>query len=460
MERADVVIVGAGAAGLMTAIALGRQLETRKSERETSPRVVLVDGAKKIGAKILVAGGGRCNVTHHAVDHRAYAGSTPGAVKSVLKRWTVKDTVEFFAGLGVELKHEPTGKLFPVTDKAQTVLGALLGEVERLGAVGVELRHPWRAAGVEVETRNSERESDEAVVGDPFRDSSSAFRVVSATGEALLADRVVLATGGCALPKSGSDGAGHAMARSLGHTVTPRVWPALVPVKTGAGSAWLTELSGVSCRARVEVSERSPGGGVGKRVAAFENDLLCTHFGLSGPAAMDASRYLELDAGNERGGSGRVMTINWLVDATFEEVNGVLRDLGKRAVVSALRDRLLPDRLAHALCRSAGVDPQTPGTQLSKEPRRRLAHALVGTAVDVSGDRGWHHAETTAGGVPMSEVDPKTMASRVVPGLSVVGEVLDVDGRIGGFNFQWAWATGAIAGSALAQGVAVTASRD
>ncbi|MEM0914305.1 MAG: NAD(P)/FAD-dependent oxidoreductase [Planctomycetota bacterium] len=420
-ERADVLIVGAGAAGLMTAIALGRGLEASGERR----RVVLVDGAKRVGTKVLVAGGGRCNVTHHAVDHRAYAGSSPGAVKSVLKRWSVADTVAFFAGLGVELKREPTGKLFPVTDKAQTVLSALMGEVDRLREVGVELCHPWRATGIG-------RQSETIVV----------------RGEAgsIAADRVVLATGGRALPRSGSDGAGYAFAEALGHTITPGVRPSLVPIKTGERSAWLTELSGVSCRAGVEVCERSPTGQPGKRVARFDNDLLCTHFGLSGPAVMDASRYLDI-AGDT---AARVLVVNWLRDKSFDAADAALRDLGKRPAVALLRDHLLPDRLAQALCRSADVDPATPGTSLAKDARRRLAHALTATVVDVIGDRGWHHAETTAGGVPMSEVDPKTMRSRATPGVHLVGEILDVDGRIGGFNFQWAWATGSICGASLA----------
>ncbi|MEM9790017.1 MAG: aminoacetone oxidase family FAD-binding enzyme [Planctomycetota bacterium] len=420
-ERADVVIVGAGAAGLMTTIALGRGLESSGERR----RAVLVDGAKKIGAKILVAGGGRCNVTHHAIDHRAYAGSSPGAVKSVLKRWSVGDTVAFFAGLGVELKRERTGKLFPVTDKAQTVLSALLGEIGRLASVGVELRHPWRAVG--------------------FEQDDDGF-VVRGAGESIAAERVVLATGGRALPRSGSDGAGYAFATAMGHTITPDVRPSLVPIKAGERSAWLTELPGVSCRAGVEVCDRSPTGLPGKRIARFDNDLLCTHFGLSGPAVMDASRYLEIDGDT----TGRVLVIDWLGDASFDAADAALRDLGRRPIVAWLRDHLLPDRLARALCRSAGVDPATPGTSLTKDARRRLAHALTTTVVDVVGDRGWHHAETTAGGVPMSEVDPKTMRSRATPGLHLVGEVLDVDGRIGGFNFQWAWATGSICGAALA----------
>jgi predicted Rossmann fold flavoprotein len=439
--HAEVVIVGAGAAGLMTAIAAGRRLEAEGRRRS----VVMVDGATKIGAKVLVAGGGRCNVTHHRVDHRAYAGSTPGAVKSVLKRWSVPDTVAFFAGLGVELKREPTGKLFPVTDRARTVLDALLGEVARLGAVGVELRHPWRATAVSR--------------GDGPDEAGDRFVVTGEGGQSLRADRVVLATGGRALPRSGSDGGGYAFAEALGHTITDRVRPALVPLRTGTASAWLTELSGVSCRARVEVCERSPTGQPGKRLARFDNDLLCTHFGLSGPAIMDASRHLELaeppDTPDDLSvapawPSPRLLTINWLTDTPFDQADAMLQALGTRQVVAALRDRTLPDRLAHALCRSAEVDPQTPGARLTRDARRRLAHALTATVVAVAGDRGWHHAETTAGGVPMREVDPGTMQSRATPGLHLVGELLDVDGRIGGFNFQWAWATGAIGGAAVA----------
>lgn len=417
-ERVDIAIIGAGAAGLMTAIHAGRGL------MGSGRRVVVLDGASTIGVKILVAGGGRCNVTHHAVDEKQYAGGSRNTIRKVLRRFDVPETVAFFKELGVELKREETGKLFPTTDRAQTVLDAMLREIER---VGVEIRHPWRVGAIE-------KRVDQA--GETFVIS----RANSA--ETIEATRVVLATGGMALPKSGSDGGGYALATGLGHTLTRHKFPALVPLIVGDDSRWLTELSGISARAAVEVRA-----GSGKRLARYENDLLMTHFGLSGPAVMDASRWLTearfADAGAH-------LRIAWVMGETFESVERALMSLGTRRVVHWVREKL-PERLALALCAQAGVPEQATGATLTKDARRALAHALVEMPVDIARDRGFTHAEATAGGVTLSEIDPGTMQSRVCPGLFLVGEILDVDGRIGGFNFQWAWATGMVGGGAAAR---------
>ena len=289
----------------MTAARIGRGLAGARA------RVLLLDGAKKVGVKILVAGGGRCNVTHHAVDETQYAGGSRNTIRKVLRQFDVGQTVAYFAELGVELKREDTGKLFPVTDRAQTVLDALLGDVRR---GGVELVHPWRVGAIEAEPGG----------GFTVRRHDAA--------DSIAATRVVLATGGMALPKSGSDGAGFALARRLGHTVTDRLIPALVPLVTGDRSRWLTELSGISARATVEVRS-----GTGKRLALFENDLLCTHFGLSGPAVMDASRWLTHARDQD---AGATLHIGWLIGESFDSVDSTLLGLGRTRVLTWLRERL------------------------------------------------------------------------------------------------------------------------
>ena len=399
------VVVGAGAAGLMTAIVAGRA---------GLKGVIALDGARTLGAKILVAGGGRCNVTHHAVHERDYAGATPASIRRVLSRFTVAETIEFFAQLGVELKREETGKLFPVTDNARTVLHALL---RAAADAGVEIRHPDRVRAVET-------------------DEDGAFRVRADAGD-LRARRVVLATGGRSLPKSGSDGAGLEMAVSLGHTLTERVVPSLVPLLLREGH-WLRELSGLALPAELRVTNHA-----GKRLARFEGSLLCTHFGLSGPVALDISRHwtLQPEARLEASllpGLDASTADAWLLDATG------------RSLLSRLRERL-PERMARAVLQAAGIVPETTPQQLPKERRRELVRNLVALELPVTGDRGFTHAETTAGGVPLTEVRLETLESRVRPGLHLVGEMLDVDGRIGGFNFQWAWASGFVAGRAAAE---------
>ncbi len=417
------MVVGAGAAGLMAAIWAGRTARAAQTGGPGAPpRIVLVDGAAKLGAKILVAGGGRCNVTHHEVDERAFAGSTPAAIRKVLRRFDVARTIAFFSDLGVELKREPTGKLFPVTDRARTVLDALLTACR---AAGVDLRHPWRVEHIA---------PPEGVRG---------FLIAGPSGE-IEARRVIVATGGRSLPKSGSDGHGYAMVKALGHSLTPRIMPALVPL-TLPKEHFLCGLSGVS--SDVEVWVRSA---TGRRLASFKGALLCAHFGITGPAVLDVSRYY-LDARADD--PGAKLIVCWLPGLDFAGADAMLRETGPgggAGGIGAALARHLPRRLADAICLAAGVDPATPRQTLPREQRRGLAHALVEMELPVSGDRGYTHAEVTAGGVPLSELRLETMDSRLQPGLHVCGEICDVDGRIGGFNFQWAWASGSVAGCAAA----------
>ena len=412
IERADLVIVGAGAAGLMAAIAAGR----------AGARPVVLDGARVLGAKILVAGGGRCNVTHDVVDERAYAGSTPAAIRNVLRRFTVEQTVAFFADLGVRLKREQTGKLFPTTDSARTVLDALLRAAREAGA---EIRHPARVEAI------------------ARIDEDSTYLVRGGWG-AIEVRRVILATGGRSLPRSGSDGAGFAFARSLGHSVV-RQFPALVALTVAEGH-FVRELAGVATAAAVEVRS-----GSGKRLASMSGAVLCTHFGLSGPAAMDASRHWQAAVADDAGAS---FVVRWLPEVGAEQLDAALQGLGAKTVGRYLGECGLPARLARALCDAAGVDAGAAGHALRREERRALVRAVLDAPVPVTGTRGWANAEATAGGVPLAEVRLDSMESRVAPGVHLCGEVLDVDGRIGGYNFQWAWSSGHVAGLGAARALA------
>ena len=407
-EQVDIAVIGAGAAGLFAAIWAGRA--------GGGQTVVALEGARKLGAKILVAGGGRCNVTHDEVDASAYAGGSRNAIRKVLLRFAVPETVAFFRDLGVPLKREDTGKLFPATDSARTVLDALLRAAHD---ARVELRHPWRVESLVRE-------------GDGFR--------VSGDGGSLFARRVILATGGRSLPKSGSDGHGYTLAKALGHTLTKRIFPALVPLTLPANH-FLTALSGITLPATLDVVS-----GQGKRLVSFTNSTLLTHFGLSGPSVLDISRYY-IDARFDD--PDALLTINWLPGRTTEQVEADLLALGRVTPLRHLAGQL-PERLVRALAEAAGVDPALPAQQLTRPARRALATALTALPLPVTGNRGYTYAEVTAGGVPLSEVRLETMESRVCPGLYLCGEILDVDGRIGGYNFQWAWASGFVAGSGAA----------
>lgn len=421
-ETADIAIVGAGAAGLMAAIWAGRTAADAKRPL----RIVLLDGAKHLGAKILVAGGGRCNVTHDVVDERAFAGSSPAAIRKVLRRFDVPRTIEFFRECGVELRREATGKLFPTTDKARTVLDALLHAARM---VNVDVRHPWRVEAVE-------------------NPAARADFLIQAPAGAIAARAVIIATGGKSLPKTGSDGHGYSIVQGLGHSMTQRFFPALVPL-TLPSDHWICALSGVSSVATLEVRSAT-----GKRLHSFTDSLLCTHFGISGPAPLDISRYF-IDARLDD--SGAQLAVNWLPGQTKESVDVALQKLGAISAGRWLREQGegksfpgLPQRLAEALCAQCSVDPSLPAHQLTRDKRRALASIITSTILPITGDRGFAHAEVTAGGVPLRELHLDTMESRICPGLYIIGEICDVDGRIGGYNFQWAWASGYVAGISAA----------
>jgi predicted Rossmann fold flavoprotein len=385
-----------------------------------TPRVVVLDGAARPGAKILVSGGSRCNVTNTIVTARDFSGGKSTIVRRVLRGFPVAETVAFFDALGVALREEPGGKLFPVSNRSRDVLEALLRGVT---SAGVELHASTRVLAI---ARHD-----------------GTFTITTTRGS-IAADAVVLATGGLSLPKTGSDGAGYDFARLLGHTIVPTT-PALVPLLLNETNAVHTELSGISHD--VEVAVWIDGSVAVRRTGS----LLWTHVGVSGPVILDASRHWARARLENR--SVRV-TINMYPDQSFSIVDEAWIQLARRRPTATIRSTLandLPDALADALVRALELDGRVTLARFGRDDRRRLVSALVEWPLAVTDTRGYNYAEVTAGGVALPEVDPSSMESRTCPGLFLVGEILDVDGRIGGFNFQWSWATGRIAGAALAR---------
>ena len=414
METADLAIIGGGAAGLAAAIFAA---ETAQAAR----RIVVLDGAKSLGAKILVSGGGRCNVTNQEVLPRDFNGSQP-VIRNILASFDAQATVRWFASLGVELKTEPTGKLFPVADSARVVLGALLRRCEELQ---IALRNGSRVTGISAPG-----------------DGESSFTIEHENGS-LGAPRVILCTGGRSLPRSGSDGSGWEIVRRLGHTVTP-TYAALAPLVL-APQFFHAGLAGISQDVELSVYV------AGRRIDDRTGSLLWTHFGISGPVVMDASRHWIIAAETHQ---QPIMRCNLLPGENFEMAERwLIESIAARPKASALSHLLarLPQRVAAAASQHAGVDPATPAGQLPRDARRALVRGLTELVLPVVQHRGWNYAEVTAGGVPLDEIDFRTMQSRKVPGLHLAGEILDCDGRIGGFNFQWAWSTGHLAGRAAAR---------
>jgi len=403
----------------MAAIFAGRTLTAASQPL----RILALDGAARLGAKILIAGGGRCNVTHEVVTPDDFSSSNQNQLAKVLRTFTVGQTIDFFEDLGVVLKREETGKLFPVTDRAKTVLDALLRATTDSGAALV--------TGTKVETIAFDR--------DQF--------LVQTTAGPIRARKVVLAAGGRSVPKTGSDGSSYGLAQSLGHSVTP-VFPALVPLLLPEDH-WLTGLSGVSLMADARVAR--PGG---KIVSRHTGSMLLTHFGLSGPLILDLSRHW---IHTRMSGEPTSLELN-LARMAAEELERTITETATshpRQTVTGAVAFFTSDRFAKSLiANETTIDPEQRFGRLTRIDRRQLVRTLTALVVPVLGDRGFDYAEVTAGGVPLQEVDVATMESRLQPGLFLCGEILDVDGRIGGFNFQWAWSSGRLAGIHAAKSLA------
>lgn len=403
-NAATVVIVGAGAAGMMAAIFAAR----------AGANVLLLETRPEPGAKIRVSGGGRCNVLPSMVElDDFHTSGSRKSMRNVLFSWPLEDVTSFFANeLGIPLKVEPNGKVFPESDRAQDVLEALLRECDR---AGVTLRAPFRVVAVR-------------------RDESGRFELESDDGEVIDAAKIVLATGGLSLPKTGSDGGGFELARALGHGLEP-TYPALVPLLTEEES-W-RELAGISLVARIRASRG------GATIEEREGDLLFTHRGFSGPVVLDMSRHI-----SQPDRDGVRLTIRWGGEAAPNWDERFLEG-GKNVVGSILRE-VLPRRLAELVAKRAGVPLTLRLSELTKVIRRELVRQLEECPVEFSGDEGYRTAEVTAGGIPLGELRTKTFESRLVPGLHFAGEIVDVVGRIGGYNFLWAWASGRKAGEGAA----------
>ena len=408
--RSDLVVVGAGAAGLATAIFAARAAPHL--------RVRCLDGARRVGAKILVSGGSRCNVTNREVTERDFWGGSSRVVRNVLRAFPAERAAAFFEELGVRLHEEEDGKLFPDTNTSRTVLDALLNE----------------AAGRGVTVETGQRVTVVHKTGDVFE-----LSIDSAT---TTARAVAIATGGRSLPKTGSDGAGYDLVRRLGHGYVETT-PALAPLMLDGDT--YARLAGVSHRAILDLRMNAG------KTRRLEGSLLWTHFGMSGPVVLNMSRHWHraiLD------GASPDVLVNLVPGESFESLETWWLEQERerpRAQVTTIVATRVPSAVADVWLDVAGIGSDVTMAHLARDARRRLIRALVEAPVAVVDSRGYGYAEVTAGGIPLDEIDPATMQSRVCPGLYLVGEILDVDGRLGGFNFQWAWSSGWVAGQAIAK---------
>lgn len=396
-----VLVIGAGAAGTMAAIFAA----------QAGARTTLIERTRDGGRKILISGGGRCNVLPSRLDEsRFVTDSSPNLLRKMVRAWPLAEQRAFFEDtLGIPLEEEiESAKLFPASHKARDVRDGLLRYARQ---VGVELL---------METRVTD-----------IRPAALGWEVALDNAPPLQADAVIVATGGLSVPNTGSDGTGLNILAKLGHTMHPS-YAALTPLTASAPA--FNALSGISLS--VSLTARSA-----QHQAVATGGFLFTHHGYSGPAALNVSHVVVRARAAQ---TPATVTVQWssLDEAAWEQA---LSPHGARTVTGALR-AALPDRLATVLLEQADVAPTRVLSELRREERRRLIDVLVRGPLPWQGDEGYKKAEVMGGGVALSEVNARTMESKRHPGLFLCGEVLDAFGPIGGYNFLWAWTTGRAAG--------------
>lgn len=414
----DVIIIGGGPSGLMAAIAASGH----------GARTLLIDKGDKLGRKLGISGGGRCNVTN-AKELDELIKHIPGNgrfLHSALAAFSNRDIIAFFEGMGIRLKEEDRGRMFPVSDKAKTVVDALVNRVRHQG-VAIRVNTPvrkvlykeGRVAGVEI-----------------------------AGGEQLMSRAVVLATGGKSVPHTGSTGDGYAWAEEAGHTIT-ELYPTEVPLVSREAFIQSKELQGLSLRG-ITVSVWNP---KGKKIVEHEGDLLFTHFGISGPTALRCSQFIvktrkQFDVTTVK------ITIDLFPEKTVEEVYADALQLAKNEPKKALKNilkGLLPERMIPIILKKSGLKEETTFDNIPKQPWLSMATLLKAFPMQISGTLSIEEAFVTGGGVHLKEVDPRTMHSKIMDGLFFCGEILDVHGYTGGYNITAAFSTGYTAGMSASQ---------
>ncbi len=405
----SVLIIGGGAAGLVAAIAARRQ----------GARVTILEKGQRVGRKILATGNGRCNLTNTDLDISHFHGANPRFAHGVLRRLDHAGTLTFFHELGIVPRVED-GRVYPLSNQSSSVLDVLRYEVDRLGIV-TELE-----AAVAEMSRQGER-----------------FAVVTADQRSFTADRVIIATGGMAAPAFGCSGDGYRLAAAFGHAlVDPH--PALVQLHLEA--PYLKQIDGVRCHGRAELRVS------GKVMADDEGELLFTAYGISGIPIMQVSRVA---AHWLQAGESVMLHLDLLPQSSRDALDAMLAERFATQPEKGVAFNLvgmLNHKLAQVVVQEAGIrEIARPAGKITGAQRQQLVALLKDWRLRITGTNPWSAAQTTAGGIDVRQVDPKTLESRLVPGLYFAGEVLDIDGDCGGYNLQWAWSSGFVAGEAAGQ---------
>jgi predicted Rossmann fold flavoprotein len=405
MAQKNICIIGGGASGMMAAIAAAR----------SGAKVILLEQLNRVGKKLLATGNGRCNLTNVDPNIERYHSSHPEFPKDALSQFGYDETIAFFEELGIAHKVEELGKVFPYSDQASSVLDVIRWEMEKLGI--------------------EERVDCEVIAINP---SKKGFSLVLKNDEQISADAVILATGGKANPNLGSTGSGYILARKLGHSITS-TFPSLVQLNLNA--SFLRALKGIKFIGTAAIYDGEA------CLCRDDGEILFTDYGISGPPIFQLSRSAGELLIKNRKPTLMVDMFPKLTEGQLTEALGIRficrpSKSAEFSLVGMLNKRLIPTVL-----REAGItDLSRTCGSISQAERASLAAILKGWSFQVTGTQSWGQAQVTAGGVDVTEVNPNTMESRLVPGLYLCGELLDVDGDCGGFNLQWAWSSGYCAG--------------
>lgn len=414
----DVIVIGGGTAGLMASVAAS----------SNGAKVLLVDKGDRLGRKLGISGGGRCNVTNNKEIDELIK-NIPGNgrfLHSALATFGNRDIITFFEELGIKLKEEDRGRMFPVTDKAQTVVNALINKIKSNGVtiqanspVATVLYEDGRAAGIRLKS-----------------------------GGTIKSSAVIIATGGKSVPKTGSTGDGYAWAESAGHTIT-ELYPTEVPLTSKESFIRNKELQGLSLR-NVTLSVWNP---KGKKLIEHEGDMLFTHFGISGPIALRCSQFV-VKALKQFQVPTVKLTIDLLPDKSTDEVYSETIALAKTDAKKAIKNVLkgyLPERMIPLILQKAELKDDLTYDNIPKQPWMEMAKIIKAFPIDVSGTLSLEEAFVTGGGVNIKEIDPRTMESKLMSGLYFCGEILDVHGYTGGYNITAAFSTGYTAGKSATE---------
>lgn len=405
----DVAVIGAGPAGIMAAIFAARG----------GARVVLLEKNDQTGRKILATGNGRCNLTNKNIELSRYHGQDVGFTRPIFSSFDQVGTMKFFEDMGVVLKEEDRGRIFPRTNQATTVTEALSHELQELG---VEIKLGFTVKSIQ---------------------HNSDWTITNDAGAQIFARNLILTTGGKAAHQFGSSGDGLFWAKNLGHTIVP-IHAALAPIEVS--EPWVSELMGIKLTAKVQLLAND------ELITRREGDIIFTHFGISGPAVMGLAR--EVDPIIEAKQVVQI-SIDLLPDITSEKLDSMIVDqiaANSKKLVSSIIAGFVPKNLVPRILSFSGIMIDTKAAEISKASRRNIIGTLKDFRLTVTKVRPLKEAQVTAGGVSTAEVDA-TLQSKIVPTLYFAGEILDIDGDSGGFNLQWAWSSGAVAGQGAAKEV-------